>query len=80
MPARQMLNVVDAADYLGVTTRFMRRLVEERRITHVKVGHFVRFPTEVLDEFLRQGTRPAVHGASALDREEFAQRGTAPVR
>ncbi len=40
---------IDAtADRLGVSVRFVRRLVAERRIPYVKVGKFVRFdPSEI---------------------------------
>lgn len=43
-----LLDVDDAAVRLGVTVRFVRRLVAERRIPYVKVGKFVRFdPADV---------------------------------
>ena len=36
------------AEHLGVSARFVRRLVEERRVPYLKVGRFVRFdPIEV---------------------------------
>ena len=44
----QLLDVNQIADRLGVTPRFIRRLVEERRIPFCKLGKFVRFDaTEV---------------------------------
>jgi excisionase family DNA binding protein len=47
-PPPRLLDVDDAAERLGVTVRFVRRLVAERRIPYVKVGKFVRFdPVEV---------------------------------
>ena len=49
---RPPLNVDEAAEYLGVKVRFVRRLVNERRITFYKVGRYVRFDPEVLDQFL----------------------------
>ncbi len=43
-----LLDVGEVAVRLGVTVRFVRRLVAERRIPYVKVGKFVRFdPAEV---------------------------------
>jgi len=43
-----LLDVAEVAARLGVTVRFVRRLVAERRIPYVKVGKFVRFdPAEV---------------------------------
>ncbi len=47
-PPAGLLDVGGAAERLGVTVRFVRRLVAERRIPYVKVGKFVRFdPVEV---------------------------------
>jgi excisionase family DNA binding protein len=44
----RLLTVEQAADRLGTTTRFVRRLVAERRIAYVKVGRHVRLdPTDV---------------------------------
>ena len=43
-----LLDIESVARRLGVTERFVRRLVAERRIPYYKVGHFVRFdPSEV---------------------------------
>ena len=39
----RMLDVVGLAARLGVTERFVRRLVHERRIPFYKVGSLVRF-------------------------------------
>jgi excisionase family DNA binding protein len=45
-----LLDVSDAAELLGVTERFVRRLVAERRIPFYKIGKFIRFkPTDVVD-------------------------------
>lgn len=47
-PATGLLDVAATAARLGVTVRFVRRLVAERRIPYVKVGKFVRVdPTEL---------------------------------
>lgn len=40
----RFLSVVQVAELLGTTVRFPRRLIEERRITYVKVGRHVRIP------------------------------------
>ncbi len=39
----RLLDVDQIADRLGVTPRFIRRLVDERRIPFCKIGKFVRF-------------------------------------
>jgi excisionase family DNA binding protein len=38
----RLLTVEEAAARLGTSTRFVRRLVFERRITYIKVGRHVR--------------------------------------
>ncbi|MXM68347.1 excisionase family DNA-binding protein [Streptomyces sp. HUCO-GS316] len=50
------LDVVQVAEILGTTVRFPRRLIEERRITFVKVGRHVRIPESALAEFVAAHT------------------------
>jgi excisionase family DNA binding protein len=40
---RTLIDIATAAAHLGVTVRHVRRLVAEKRIPYIKVGHFVRF-------------------------------------
>jgi excisionase family DNA binding protein len=56
----RLLDVTGAAAYLGVSPRFMRRLVAERRITFVKLGRHVRFDIADLDHFIDSGRVEAV--------------------
>lgn len=57
-----LLTIAQAAQYLNVTERFIRRLVAERRVVYHKLGKFVRFRREDLDAFLSSGRveRPEV--------------------
>lgn len=50
------LDVVQVAEILGTTVRFPRRLIEERRITFVKVGRHVRIPESALAAFVAAHT------------------------
>lgn len=51
-----MLVAIDeAAQRLGTSTRFLRRLVAERRIPYVKIGRHVRFHVSDLDAFIASG-------------------------
>jgi excisionase family DNA binding protein len=59
-PARPLLTVAEAAERLGTTERFPRRLIAERRITFVKLGSHVRIPEAALDEFIAASTVEAV--------------------
>ena len=60
----QLLSVDQAAELLGTTVRFPRRLVAERRITFVHVGRHVRIPRSALEEFIHEGTVEASRSAS----------------
>jgi excisionase family DNA binding protein len=46
------LTLADAAAYLNVTERYMRRLVAERRIPFFKVGRLLRFAATDLEAYL----------------------------
>lgn len=48
----RLINTEEAALHLGVTPRYVRRLVSERRIGFYKVGKFVRFDPTELDLWL----------------------------
>ena len=59
----RLLTVEEAAEWLGTSTRFVRRLVAERRIAYVKVGRHVRLdPTDV--EAFIAASRVAVRPSS----------------
>ena len=50
-----LLSVDQAAERLGTSVRFVRRLVFERRIAFVKLGRHVRIAARDLDAFIRAG-------------------------
>jgi excisionase family DNA binding protein len=52
----RLLTVNQVAELLGTTGRFPRRLIEERRITYVKVGRHVRIPESAVREFIATNT------------------------
>ncbi len=49
------LTLDEAAAYLNVSVRFMRRLVAERRVAYHKLGALLRFRCEDLDGFFAKG-------------------------
>ena len=51
----RLLTVEEAAERLGTSTRFVRRLIFERRIAFVKVGRHVRIASTDLDASIRAG-------------------------
>jgi excisionase family DNA binding protein len=50
-----LLSIEQAAERLGTSVRFVRRLVFERRIAYMKVGRHVRIATCDLDAFISAG-------------------------
>jgi excisionase family DNA binding protein len=68
-----LLDVNLLARRLGVSERFIRRLVDERRVPFLKIGKFVRFDPAEIDEWI-EGQRVRVpwaessHGASRIGR------------
>jgi excisionase family DNA binding protein len=50
-----LLSIEQAAERLGTSPRFVRRLVFERRIAFVKVGRHVRITTADLDTYIATG-------------------------
>lgn len=52
----RLLTVGQAAELLGTSERFPRRLISERRITFVKIGRHVRIPEKALAQFIEAAT------------------------
>ena len=53
--AAVLLTVEAAAERLSTSSRFVRRLIAERRIEFVKVGRHVRISESALAEFIEAG-------------------------
>ena len=51
----ELLTVEEAADRLGTSVRFVRRLVFERRIAYTKLGRHVRIAARDLAAFVEAG-------------------------
>jgi excisionase family DNA binding protein len=51
----QLLTPQEAAERLGTSLRFVRRLVFQRRIPFIKVGRHVRIAASDLDAFIAAG-------------------------
>ena len=49
---RGLIDVPTLAVQLGVTQRFVRRLVAEGRVPFLKIGKFVRFDPNEIDEWV----------------------------
>jgi excisionase family DNA binding protein len=51
----RLLTVDEAAERLGMSARFIRRLIAERRIAYTKLGRHVRIAARDLDAFVASG-------------------------
>lgn len=56
---RGLIDVPALAVELGVTERFVRRLVAEDRVPFLKVGKFVRFDPREIEKWVDECRRPA---------------------
>jgi excisionase family DNA binding protein len=54
----ELVDIETVARLLGVGERYVRRLVAERQIEVVKVGHYVRFDLDVVREWVDKRRRP----------------------
>jgi excisionase family DNA binding protein len=51
----RLLTVEEAAERLGTSARFIRRLIAERRIAYTKLGRHVRIAARDLDVYVASG-------------------------
>ena len=51
----KLLTVQEAADQLGTSVRFVRRLIAQRRIAYVRVGRHIRIAEADLASFVAAG-------------------------
>lgn len=68
-----LLNVDQAAERLGTSPRFIRRLIGERRITFTKLGTHVRIDSADLDAFVAAGRVDAGGHGSAQEGATLSQ-------
>jgi len=58
--ATELIDIETVARLLGVGERYVRRLVAERQIEFIKVGHYVRFDLNVVRKWVEDRRHPAV--------------------
>ena len=51
-----LLDIRGVARYLGVTERHIRKLVQERRIPHVRWGRLIRFDTKQVAAWVNEAS------------------------
>jgi excisionase family DNA binding protein len=77
----RLLTVEEAADRLGTSVRFVRRLIAERRIAYVKVGRHVRLDPADVEAFIaasRVQVRPSL--VAALPHRPSSRRASSAPR
>jgi excisionase family DNA binding protein len=51
---RRLLDIDVLAEWLATSPRHIRRLVAERRVPFVKVGHFIRFDPDDIGRWIEE--------------------------
>jgi excisionase family DNA binding protein len=54
----ELVDIETVARLLGVGERYVRRMVAERRVPTVKIGHYVRFDLEDIRKWVEEQRRP----------------------
>jgi excisionase family DNA binding protein len=54
----ELIDIETLARLLGVSERYVRRMVAERRVPTVKVGHYVRFDLADIRKWINERRRP----------------------
>ena len=54
-----LLTVQEAAERIGTSARFIRRLRAERRLTFIKLGKHIRIDSDDLDAYVTAGRQEA---------------------
>ena len=54
----ELVDIATVAKLLGVGERYVRRMVAERRVPTVKIGHYVRFDLADIRKWVEQQRRP----------------------
>lgn len=53
----ELVDIATVAKLLGVGERYVRRMVAERRVPTVKIGHYVRFDLADIREWVEEHRR-----------------------
>jgi excisionase family DNA binding protein len=54
----ELVDIETVAKLLGVGERYVRRMVAERRVPTVKIGHYVRFDLADIRKWVEEQRRP----------------------
>jgi excisionase family DNA binding protein len=68
-----MLTLDELCDWLNITQRHARKLVERDAIPYRKVGHLLRFPESEIEEWSRPSRKPIPQHAEAKPTRNHSQ-------
>jgi excisionase family DNA binding protein len=64
--ADRLLKVSEAAVRMGLSARTLRRLVQQRRIRHLRIGRLIRVSSRDVDAFVTDSTVEPVGESASL--------------
>lgn len=67
MEATKLMNVEEAAGYVGLSTFTVRRLAKQGSIPAAKIGRAYRFKREDIDSYLRTQYKGGSNGTATTD-------------
>jgi excisionase family DNA binding protein len=65
MEFQKLMDVEEAADYVGLSTFTVRRLAKNGALPAAKIGRAYRFKKEDIDTYLRTQYKGETHGSAA---------------
>lgn len=65
MEFQKLMDVEEAADYVGLSTFTVRRLAKNGALPAAKIGRAYRFKREDIDTYLRTQYKGEMHGSAA---------------
>ena len=75
-----MLTLAELCDWLNITERHARKLVERDAIPYRKVGHLLRFPEAEIEEWSHPDRRPVPQQRAKAGRQPANQNSKKRVR
>ncbi len=72
--------VDDLARRLGVTVRYVRRLIAERRVPFIKCGHYIRFDPDQIEQWIQQNRVEQDRPLATVTVTPFRGHGTRSTR
>lgn len=59
---KRLLNIAEAAEWLGLSESFLYKLVEACAIPHIRFGRAIRFDVKLLEEWIKEDAEASRKG------------------